>query len=491
MREHLRFLFKHRKTLRLKVNASEDLLLNGAKAPTHRGACLHLLSKVDLSSVESTLTRLPDPAERVELLAGVVRFSTDAGVLLLWLESLAGVASRTQAAAAFDRAVRRIDFSRISPARMRRVLDLVARTFEGHERVQVLFNLLRSQGFRDAFDASAEKLPDELAGLFVPLRAVHETILEGRPDRFGADVLGEGVAAVLTAPEAVLRSYAEPVRERLLESAVRLLRDAATADRAEEVLLDSLPKEGRSYSRIGLLRAAELLRRHDDALARALLTRICATHPGFHKPARWLEALDAPRVGRLALIGRDEGRLRFAFWLDGQHPAWVRTAVGSDGVSALEEARWQRDALVAGVAPVVLSGVGDDGVAHVAFPAMGRPADLVLRRKPSRPLAVLVATQAAQVLASLAMAGKTLPDAAPSRFLLSEGEQPLLWLADLTGLAPAAPSEAARRHLALAVAWTEEILALVPARDVSPVFLSRMRASRDLAELVGLLAAEA
>ena len=45
---------------------------------------------------------------------------------------------------------------------------------------------------------------------------------------------------------------------------------------------------------LGILRAAELLRRHEDERARELLRRIAAAHPGFHQPARWLAALDAP-----------------------------------------------------------------------------------------------------------------------------------------------------------------------------------------------------
>ena len=45
LREHFRFLREHRKELRLKVNAAEDLLLNGVREPTHRGVCQHLLGK--------------------------------------------------------------------------------------------------------------------------------------------------------------------------------------------------------------------------------------------------------------------------------------------------------------------------------------------------------------------------------------------------------------------------------------------------------------
>ena len=47
LREHFRFLRENRKELRLKVNAAEDLLLNGVREPTHRGVCQHLLGKVE------------------------------------------------------------------------------------------------------------------------------------------------------------------------------------------------------------------------------------------------------------------------------------------------------------------------------------------------------------------------------------------------------------------------------------------------------------
>ena len=75
MKNHLKFLFGRRKILRLKVNAAEDLLLNGSREPTHRGHCLHLLAKVNLSCIQSALDRLSDAKDRLDLLAGVVSFS--------------------------------------------------------------------------------------------------------------------------------------------------------------------------------------------------------------------------------------------------------------------------------------------------------------------------------------------------------------------------------------------------------------------------------
>src|SRR5688500_15822595 len=51
MKEHFRFLREHRHTLKLRVNATEDLLLNGSREPTHRGVCQHLLDKVERARV--------------------------------------------------------------------------------------------------------------------------------------------------------------------------------------------------------------------------------------------------------------------------------------------------------------------------------------------------------------------------------------------------------------------------------------------------------
>ncbi len=57
MKRHLAFIAKYRGTLRLKLNAREDLLVNGSAEPTHRGHCKHLLSKVDRSTVVAALER--------------------------------------------------------------------------------------------------------------------------------------------------------------------------------------------------------------------------------------------------------------------------------------------------------------------------------------------------------------------------------------------------------------------------------------------------
>ena len=67
MRLHFRFLKEYRKVLRLRVNAAEDLLLNGKRAPTHRGVCQHLLAKIDRARVVGATQQLEPVGIRVEV----------------------------------------------------------------------------------------------------------------------------------------------------------------------------------------------------------------------------------------------------------------------------------------------------------------------------------------------------------------------------------------------------------------------------------------
>src|SRR5437867_1350193 len=71
MKEHLAFLRTYKDILRLKLNAAEDLLVNGQREPVDRGVCKHLLVKVDRAAIEGAITREPmrsDPAARARLL---------------------------------------------------------------------------------------------------------------------------------------------------------------------------------------------------------------------------------------------------------------------------------------------------------------------------------------------------------------------------------------------------------------------------------------
>ena len=468
MKEHLGFIRTHKDVLRVKLNATEDLLVNGQREPSDRGVCRHLLGKVDRAVIEGAIGREPlrsNPTVRARMLAGAIRLTADIGVLLAYLETLAHVGSHAEAAAAFAEVARRIDFESVSATRLGRLLQVLTDTFVDHERVQVLFSLLAQPAFRRAFDAAAGALPPAVAEVFAPLRAVHRHLLEGRAgeprpaSESDAALLTAGIEQILSAPDPVLRAYIEPLRVGILELALGPGVPPALADRAAGVLLSSLPRAGRTYGRLALRRAAQLLARHVDDRARAVLEELHRAQPGLHVAERWLAALAARRVGRVALRGGEpeRGRLAAALWLDGQRAVWVRTAGAQAAERLAVEARLQTECALPGIAPVVEHGVAS-AIPYVAVAGPGRPLTGDATERLDLGVALALAAAAARVLRVLALAGVTIPDAAPERFLYAAEPAPSVILADLDGAEPAEPTAAAAAHGALAVALARRIL---------------------------------
>jgi len=493
MKEHLAFLRRHKDLLRLKLNAAEDLLVNGQREPSERGVCHHLLAKVDRGVIEAAVQREPlrsDPSARARMLAGAIRLTADVGVLLAYLETLAQVRSRAEAAEAFAEVVRRIDFESLSSTRLARLLQVLIATFVDHERVQVLFSLLATAPFRRAFDAAAAALPPEVADAFAPLRSVHRRLLEEPSAAEAPALLARGMEQVLSAPDPVLRAYPEDVRAGLLELALRPEIPSALSDRAAGALLATLPREGRTYPRLALRRAAQLLERHADDRARDVLDGLHRTRPDVHAAARWHAALEARRLGRVALAGElpAHGRLAPGFWLDGQRPVWLRTAAAPEAERLVAEARLQGALALPAIAPVVEHGVAS-AIPYVAVSGPGRP--LLLDAAPPFELArgLLLAAAAARILRALALAGATLPDAAPERFLY--GPPSTLVLADLDGVEQHAAADAAALHAPLAFALARVLVPSGGAGALAPEManaLARTLAEpRELCDLISVL----
>src|SRR6185295_6171146 len=125
------FLRDYKEALRLRLNAAEDLLVNGRRDPTDRGVCRHLLHKVDRTVIEAAIGREPlksNVAARARMLAGAIRLTADVGVLLAYLETLAPERSHAEAAQAFAEVSGRIDFESLSATRLARLLQVLTET---------------------------------------------------------------------------------------------------------------------------------------------------------------------------------------------------------------------------------------------------------------------------------------------------------------------------------------------------------------------------
>ena len=443
MKVNLAFIRTHRKALRVSVNAAEDLLLNGARQPEDRGLCLHLLSKVDHTAVQRAIERTSDPVARVKLLAGAVRATDDAGVLLLYLEALNDGASRKAAAGAFSLGTNRIDWTALSESRLERLLALLVEVFtDDHERASALFSLLHTPSFRALLEGHAPS--DALRRDLEPLLAVYEVVMEGKECRFGRGALERGASVLLTASEEILVGYPEPVRLRLLESATRQMGSQQAADRAAGVLLQSLPHSGKDFRRLSLARTAELLGSHADARARWHLEQLRKEQPDCVEAKHMLAALKAKRLGRVALgwpkdwerrggAAEEAGAFRRGYWIDHAHRVWLRVGKASSAELFSTEAKIHDSLALPGLLPVLVRGEAADGRPWLALPARGRPAEAALRdRPPSLEAALAYASLGLGLLITLDQLGFRLPDARLRRFLLDRDGG--LLLADLSGI---------------------------------------------------------
>lgn len=435
MKATLRFLREHRNALKLKVNAAEDLLLNGRREPTHRGLCQHLLSKLDRARVLQAAAHMP-PAQATEFLGGIVRFKPEVPYLIEFLRSVKASAHPRQAAAALTQALELLDFAETSSAQMRDLLQLVVDVFPRSELPVFMFSLLSGSAFRSAFDRSSEVWPASLAELLLPLRSLHRSLRRhgARRDargeaRLSVEQVRAGAMLMLGASRESLHELPEPLRKQLLAAGSDALgrgasgeagvaaaeREAARAAGAALVsLFNGLEwRDGAERATAVRALAGALLRASLEAPARTLLQAEAAAAGEGGFAAHWLGLLSGPRLGNLALEVRSRRssrrrhrhgpaeepessaappavsalaseRWQRAFHLSSQREALVRVADAAAPDALQQHAELRRRALVPGIAPVL-----EQGRAAAPLPESGPRAQASRERASSEDVAYL------------------------------------------------------------------------------------------------------
>lgn len=459
---HLAFLKRYKGALRLSLNAKEDLLVNGARAPEDRGVLKHLFQKIDNAAVERALAREPlkgNLDQRAGFLAGLVRINPDPNRLLAYLEALSASKDRRVAARAFGATVERIDFSDLSGAQLTRLLQVCRSTFEGPDRVQAMFGLLDAASFADALARHEDKLPREVAEDVRPLAAAHAAVSRGQglpDDETSRGLVAEGVRRWVEAPGEVLKGYPLEHRARLAEFMV-VAADGTAPDALPPVLMDSLPRDHQSYARLGLAWSEKLARAGQVEPAVGLLRQLHQAHPDRRDAARRLRALEGERYGPLVLGKAKEGGWTSAFWLPEAAFGWLRRSEDGDALSA--RAKWQADLALPGLAPWLTHGRGPDGAAFELLAASGSPLKAQRRGLAE---ALRLARDAVGILRGLGQLGVEIPDGSLHR-LWGDGRRHPLQLVDLKGATHSDPARAAMglaqpaMELAQALLWDERL----------------------------------
>lgn len=527
MKTTLRFLREHRHTLKLKVNAAEDLLLNGSREPTHRGLCQHLLSKLDRARVLQASERLP-PAQATELLGGIVRFAPEIPYVVRFLQCVKASEDRTQTAAALTQALERLDFGEASAAQMRDILLLIVDVFPPAELPVFAFTLLNGEAFRNAFDRSSEGWPESLSVLLLPLRAFHRALGQKRQgrerERLSLAEVKEGARLLLGASTASLLELGENVRRRLFDVGCEALAasDAKQVDNAAFETLAALFRglafrDPGARSLAALRLAGSLLRAGREKLARQVLRAELEASGEARDARRWLEALDGARVGNVAFERRRRGQgqgsgaepaLPTERWQRGWHVPTQQDVLVRLGVAEPPEARaaalealrshteLRRRALFPSVTALVEAALepATREPPYVALAWEGPVLSSRLERGASSAGQVAAwCTEACLLLAALAAVGLELPDAAPQRFSVSElsggraAPSNRLWLGDLWGVREADSSLAQASHAVLARELCAQLFGALDQDVLSAENAAALRAASSIGELVEIL----
>ena len=502
LKVHFRFLKEHRNLLKLRVNAAEDLLLNGVREPSHRGLCNHLLAKVERSRVLTVSQTMP-PAEAVRLLGGVIRFAPEIGYILRYLECVKLTSSQAQAGAAVTEALKQIDFSELSAAQMRQLVALISDVFAERDLPIFLFSLLYDEPFRTALDRSLDGFPEVLAGMVRPLRAVHEVIAntaskdagnrEHRgPKNVDLQDLKAGVALMLDVNPLSLVELSESTRKRLFYLGCETLRtERGTRSEPLLQLLQSLTfaqlseQTSATVSLVGAMLGAG-----EEAAAKKLIERARRPDDTGSILGRWRSALDSPRVGPVAIDAQRSNRElpQAGRWYRGWHVSTqsivlIRYGEPAEQAVYAEQIELWRRLLVPGTSRIVTASAQPTKRPYVAVELLGYPLNREVQKgsRFEEPLRLRWAVEVCALLTALARQGAVLPDADLNRFNTDQDGR--IWLVDLWGLRREEPDAALLAHCNWARKSCRQLVTLSPCYSLSADAYERLENEIDIAQL--------
>lgn len=495
---HFKFLREHRHVLKLRVNAAEDLLLNGVKEPTHRGLCQHLLAKVERSRVLTVSQTLPPP-EAVKLLEGVLRFAPEIAYILRYLECVKQTSSQQQAGAALNEVLEQIDYKELSAAQMRQLVALIVDVFSERDLPVFLFTLLYDASFREALDRSLEGFPEVLFRMVRPLRALHEVIAQGsRRHERALDIgtIRAGVELLLDVNPLSLTTLPEAARRRLFFLGCEIVRsDREIRAEVLERLLSSLGlNDAAQKTSATLTLTGALLASGDEASAKRILDREYGSGDHDATLTRWREALDGQRIGPVALDAsraRNDkpppGRWYRGLHLPTQSVVLVRSG-NADELSLYQDqiACW-RGLTAPSVSRIVAASASAGARPYFAVELPGVP--MVRELKGSTRIAESVrlrwAVELACILATLAQQGVVLSDAELRRF--NTDNLGHLWLVDLWPLKRTSVEQAIEIHLGYIKAAAQQFIRAAPCYGLAADAGERIEQAHEAAEIVQIL----
>ena len=336
-----------------------------------------------------------------------------------------------------------------------------------------------------------------------PLRAAHEVITNpaGKSQSEGdrrrnRDVdprmLKAGVALLLDVNPLSLVELSESARRRLFHLGCEMLRSQPTirVDTLQQLLESlSFSQPSEQLSAIVSLVAA-MLGSEQEAAAKKLIERVRKPDDTGSILARWRMALDAPRVGTVALESSRSNRELppCGRWYRGWHVptqsiVLVRYGeLGEQPIYAEQVAHWRR-LLIPGTSRIVTSSTVSAKRPYIAVELPGFPLNREMQKghRVEERLRLRWAVEYCSLLLTMAQQGFVLPDAELNRF--NTDQEGRLWLIDLWGMQTAEPDTALRLHCDQARNSCRQLLTMAHAYSVSSDALERLEVVPDLTQM--------
>ena len=150
VKRHLAFLKAYRQVLRLKLNANEDLWVNGVKKPEDRGGCKHLFGKIDSNTIEAALLRgklSENNKQRLQFLEGAAALIQDVKIWVSYFQCLKETSPEVLLTA-FEQSLTWIDFEQMSESKLKKLLVFLWEGFSGGTRLSLWMQLMGQKAFR-------------------------------------------------------------------------------------------------------------------------------------------------------------------------------------------------------------------------------------------------------------------------------------------------------------------------------------------------------
>ena len=383
MKRHLAFLKAYRQVLRLKLNANEDLWVNGVKKPEDRGGCKHLFGKIDSNTIEAALLRgkLSENNKAITIPGGGRSVNPGRKIWVSYFQCLKETSPEVLLTA-FEQSLTWIDFEQMSESKLKKLLVFLWEGFSGGTRLSLWMQLMGQKAFR-AKAHSILEASSELDREMLQHMKTYDALWKKEPTLSWSDPETRAVLDNWLSIEKINRGTLPKVTRLrlwriLLNSASSLMLNHQWLGANAKGLADNKFTDG-----LWALSRRALLWSHYDRAA-LILSQIPSEDRTSQEAQYLLRMLKKPRIGPYALMNEvvEDSYRGEAFWLTRGLKTFLQVTGMTEGKKILAERKTLTH--VDGLSQLIDGGGFEQGAFCITSLVQGQPLPRFLKRAPPK-----------------------------------------------------------------------------------------------------------